>query len=750
MALAYLLDPFLQYQNRAGVNNVGGYIEVFRMDTDDRATVYVDFNGTLAPEHIGIDNDGYAVMIAESGIPYRVEIHGPNGDLYKTLQPVWTVASGGGASGTDIVSSDGSIAIDQTSVGSLTTYDLSSHVEDGTDLLEWIKTEGYTAVSGNMIPTYQAGSMEVYPDGIRLYGNRYYHLTGRVKAIVHTLQPSYNEFKILVRGWDGESYTTYLEMPCVIDGSMGSTQEWEFSTDIMPSADSDISVTVSGLDTANNSVGLLDMEVHRVYSGAPYIPGSVASRPWVEENFQEKLTAGEGIEIDENNVISSTAAEQQQADWDQTDDTAVDFIKHKPDLSQFATTTDLAGKADKVSGATAGDIAVLDANGNITDTGVSATNLVHDSNYVHTDNNFTDADAAKLTGIETGAEVNVQPNWNETDTSSDAYIANKPANLVQDSAYVHTDNNFTDADKTKLSGIAAGAEVNVQADWNVSDSSSDAFIKNKPTIPPAVTVDQTYNSSSTNAQSGTAVAGAISNINQVPSSTSGDTGKVLTVDSQGNPGWANAQAPISAGNGIDITSNTVSAKVDGSTITFNANGEMVASGGGGSSYTAGSGIDITNDVISVDIGTATAHDIVSLQSDGTITDSGVSVINLVHDANYVHTDNNYTNADASKLSGIAAGAEVNVQSDWNQTDNLADDYIKNKPSIPVVPTLKPVVAGANITITENTNDVTISAAGGATYTAGNGINISGANAISIDTTVVATQSDLPVIGTITL
>ena len=40
-------------------------------------------------------------------------------------------------------------------------------------------------------------------------------------------------------------------------------------------------------------------------------------------------------------------------------------------------------------------------------------------------------------------------------------------------------------DVTKLSGIAAGAEVNVQADWNVSDNTSDAFIKNKPTIPAA-------------------------------------------------------------------------------------------------------------------------------------------------------------------------------------------------------------------------------------------------------------------------
>lgn len=35
-------------------------------------------------------------------------------------------------------------------------------------------------------------------------------------------------------------------------------------------------------------------------------------------------------------------------------------------------------------------------------------------------------------------------------------------------------------DKVKLNGIAAGAEVNVQADWNETDESSDAFIKNKP------------------------------------------------------------------------------------------------------------------------------------------------------------------------------------------------------------------------------------------------------------------------------
>ena len=48
-------------------------------------------------------------------------------------------------------------------------------------------------------------------------------------------------------------------------------------------------------------------------------------------------------------------------------------------------------------------------------------------------------------------------------------------------------NDYTTTEKNKLAGIAAGAEVNVQSDWNVTDSSSDAYIKNKPTIPSAVT-----------------------------------------------------------------------------------------------------------------------------------------------------------------------------------------------------------------------------------------------------------------------
>lgn len=55
--------------------------------------------------------------------------------------------------------------------------------------------------------------------------------------------------------------------------------------------------------------------------------------------------------------------------------------------------------------------------------------------------------------------------------------------------------------------------------------------------------------------------------------------------------------------------------------------------------------------------------------------------------------NDYTTTEKNKLAGIEAGAEVNVQADWNQTTTTADDYIKNKPSIPVATTTTPKMNG---------------------------------------------------------
>ena len=119
---------------------------------------------------------------------------------------------------------------------------------------------------------------------------------------------------------------------------------------------------------------------------------------------------------------------------------------------------------------------------------------------------------------------------------------------------------------------------------------------------------------------------------------------------------------------------------------YNSNMDIIDAnlGGGGGSVT-----DVEVNGVSVVVG-GVAQVTVPTQTSDLNNDS-----DFVSDASYVHTDNNFSNADVTKLSGIEAGAEVNVQADWNEADNTADDYIKNKPTIPNY------TAGDGIDITSN-------------------------------------------------
>lgn len=59
------------------------------------------------------------------------------------------------------------------------------------------------------------------------------------------------------------------------------------------------------------------------------------------------------------------------------------------------------------------------------------------------------------------------------------------------------------------------------------------------------------------------------------------------------------------------------------------------------------------------------------------------------------SEEDFTSALKAKLEGIQAGAEVNVQSDWNQSSNAADDYIKNKPDLTIyAPLASPTFTGS--------------------------------------------------------
>lgn len=94
----------------------------------------------------------------------------------------------------------------------------------------------------------------------------------------------------------------------------------------------------------------------------------------------------------------------------------------------------------------------------------------------------------------------------------------------------------------------------------------------------------------------------------------------------------------------------------------------------------------------------------------------------------------YTTAEKSKLAGIQAGAEVNVQADWAQSNNTQDDFIKNKPTKTSDfindgdDGVNPFISLADIPAQTFQNDITVSLSGGKTlgrYTNGQVIPASG-------------------------
>jgi hypothetical protein len=151
--------------------------------------------------------------------------------------------------------------------------------------------------------------------------------------------------------------------------------------------------------------------------------------------------------------VNRIIGEQVQSDWDQADDQAPDYIKNKPIIPAAVTKT---------------------------------SDLINDGE---------DGINPFITSADIIPQVN--SDWNAT--SGVAEILNKPfipsieglATIVyvdqQDAlkvdkvlGYGLSENDFTNTLKTKLDGIEAGAEVNVNADWDAI--SGDAFILNKPFI----------------------------------------------------------------------------------------------------------------------------------------------------------------------------------------------------------------------------------------------------------------------------
>lgn len=207
--------------------------------------------------------------------------------------------------------------------------------------------------------------------------------------------------------------------------------------------------------------------------------------------------------------------------------------------------------------------------------------------------NAVSSDGVAKAVIQAGAEL---PTRGTTDTGKVLTVANSDGDLAWSAPETVTvDQVYDSTSANAQSGVAVASAVSGKQDTisdlstirsgaalgatavqpsslaTVATTGSYNDLTNKPSIPAAVTVDQVYDSTSTNAQSGVAVSGALATVNQVPASTSADATKVLTVNAQGAAEWAAAQgggSSYTAGAGIDISAqDEISAKIDNSTLT---------------------------------------------------------------------------------------------------------------------------------------------------------------------------------------
>ena len=161
--------------------------------------------------------------------------------------------------------------------------------------------------------------------------------------------------------------------------------------------------------------------------------------------------ATSGTYTDLSNTPSIPAA-QIQSDWNQSDNTSLDYIKNKPTIPA----------------------AQVNANWNETD----------------------QSSKAFILNKPTIPAAQVQSNWNESDTNSKAYIQNKPDLSTKQDTLVSGTNIKTINNQSLLGSgnidISAGSGTQVQSDWNEADQSSMAYIQNKPTNVSAFTNDAGY------------------------------------------------------------------------------------------------------------------------------------------------------------------------------------------------------------------------------------------------------------------
>ena len=343
------------------------------------------------------------------------------------------------------------------------------------------------------------------------------------------------------------------------------------------------------------------------------------------------------------------------------------------------------------------------------------------------ENDFTNGYKNKLDGVENGAQVNVIEVVKRngvalpvTDKAVDVAVPTTTSSLTNDSGYItnevndlvnYYDKNETDTLIATEAETRDAADLNLQGQIDAISSASDvvdvvgtyAELQSYDTSKLSdndiikVLTDETHDDAISYYRWNDTTNAFTYIGSQGPFYTKSETDATFVPQTRTiNGKGLNSDVVLTAADVNALSASTVIPTVNDATLTIQKNGTTVTTFTANSAQNATANISVPTKVsdITNDLNFVEETDLANVAFSGAYADiTGTPYIptktsdltndsNFASDANYVHTDNNFTTALKNKLDGIATGAEVNVQSDWDVADTSSDAFIKNKPAIP--------------------------------------------------------------------
>jgi uncharacterized protein (TIGR02145 family) len=323
-------------------------------------------------------------------------------------------------------------------------------------------------------------------------------------------------------------------------------------------------------------------------------------------------------------------------------------------------TPDLTGYLTDINGENLGDLSDVDL-----------TNL--------SDNQILkyDAGLGKWISIDVAAASEIDPIFNASEAAA---IVNSGSGSV-----------ITADERAKLNGIEAGAEINVNPDWNAI--SGDAQILNKPAFSEVASSGDYYDLINLPA----IFDGTWTSLSGKPTFSSvainGNYNELVNLPSLFDGTWTNLtgkpafHAIATTGNYSDLTNKPILSTV-ANTGNYSdlTNKPTLSTVAGSGNYN-----DLTNKPTLFDgtwlslSGKPNFHTVATSGNYNDLTNKPTTITTAQADAIVANTaKRSYPLVDETKLAGIQSGAEVNVNPDWNSI--AGDSQILNKPTLSTVAT----------------------------------------------------------------